>query len=711
MPMSLSRGANGAFPAALLRYYAQLITETPIEEIRPSVIGHTIVRREPVGWWPRWCRGTTRRRCRRSSWRPPWPPAARWCSRPPRDRAGRPGVRRGGPGVRAAARCAQHRAGRRGGRRTPGVPSRGGQGQLHRVDRGGPGHRRGVRAAVAPGDPRTGRQVGGDHPRRRRPGRDHEGTAVGLVRQQRPDLLPQLPDPGSAVPLRRCGGRPGRPGGRHEGRRPIGPGHRHRSAGQRPPARAGARLHRSRTQQRRQTRCGGSVPADQPRGWFVAPTVFADVHNSDRIAQEEIFGPVLAVIPYDGDAEAIALANDSEFGLAGTVWSGDDDRATEVAREIRTGTVGINDYQLDFRAPFGGLRPAASAGNWDRRAWRRSSASSPSTGRGRPTAEFGRPATDYGVPMQPTPLTQPPPPPGPPPPLPTPGIEPLPPPGPPPPVGPPGISPPPPPGPPRRSVHPVPRRRRPPGRRRRSPRPASRCRRSPDWWWASPPPMTWWTSWWTSSRCCSRSIRRCSRSRPPARASRRRRQSSSWFWTQFWTQMASDPSLSTRQHFALPAIRPEKPSPGWHCMCPARATIRWVAAPVARRTRAESLVKVGHNVRIRDPRGVAATVRRQSLPPTSPAGLNYRHKVPVARFLLIVTLSAAACSTAPPPVRAEHLSKESFGGAWPFTPAAGTLTCHMSKGGSITFTPTEAAPRTPWTRPPTSGRPRRAGTR
>ena len=101
---------------------------------------------------------------------------------------------------------------------------------------------------------------------------------------------------------------------------------------------------------------GGSVPADQPRGWFVAPTVFADVHNSDRIAQEEIFGPVLAVIPYDGDADAIALANDSEFGLAGTVWSGDDDRATEVAREIRTGTVGINDYQLDFRAPFGGVK-------------------------------------------------------------------------------------------------------------------------------------------------------------------------------------------------------------------------------------------------------------------------------------------------------------------------------------------------------------------
>jgi len=101
---------------------------------------------------------------------------------------------------------------------------------------------------------------------------------------------------------------------------------------------------------------GGGVPRDQPRGWFVSPTVFADVDNSDRIAQEEIFGPVLAVIPYDGDDQAVALANDSEFGLAGTVWSTDTSRATQVAREVRTGTVGINDYQLDIGAPFGGVK-------------------------------------------------------------------------------------------------------------------------------------------------------------------------------------------------------------------------------------------------------------------------------------------------------------------------------------------------------------------
>jgi len=101
---------------------------------------------------------------------------------------------------------------------------------------------------------------------------------------------------------------------------------------------------------------GGGVPKNQPRGWFVSPTVFADVDNSDRIAQEEIFGPVLAVIPYDSDEQAIALANDSEFGLAGTVWSTDTDRATEVAREIHTGTIGINDYQLDMGAPFCGVK-------------------------------------------------------------------------------------------------------------------------------------------------------------------------------------------------------------------------------------------------------------------------------------------------------------------------------------------------------------------
>jgi acyl-CoA reductase-like NAD-dependent aldehyde dehydrogenase len=101
---------------------------------------------------------------------------------------------------------------------------------------------------------------------------------------------------------------------------------------------------------------GGAVPADQPHGWFVSPTVFADVDNSSRIAQEEVFGPVLAVIPYDTEEQAVAIANDSEFGLGGTVWTTDADRGTEIARRVHTGSIGVNDYQLDVAAPFGGVK-------------------------------------------------------------------------------------------------------------------------------------------------------------------------------------------------------------------------------------------------------------------------------------------------------------------------------------------------------------------
>ncbi|ODR01132.1 aldehyde dehydrogenase [Mycobacterium intermedium] len=101
---------------------------------------------------------------------------------------------------------------------------------------------------------------------------------------------------------------------------------------------------------------GGGVPADCRRGWYVAPTVFADVPNSARIARDEIFGPVLTVIPYESDREAIDIANDSEFGLAGSVWSSDEARATQLARAVHTGTIGINMYQPDLGAPFGGIK-------------------------------------------------------------------------------------------------------------------------------------------------------------------------------------------------------------------------------------------------------------------------------------------------------------------------------------------------------------------
>jgi aldehyde dehydrogenase (NAD+) len=101
---------------------------------------------------------------------------------------------------------------------------------------------------------------------------------------------------------------------------------------------------------------GGGRPPELDRGWFVQPTIFADIDNSDTIAREEIFGPVLAVIPYDGVDQAVAIANDSEFGLGGSVWSRDIERANDVARRVQTGSIGINHYMLDPAAPFGGVK-------------------------------------------------------------------------------------------------------------------------------------------------------------------------------------------------------------------------------------------------------------------------------------------------------------------------------------------------------------------
>lgn len=101
---------------------------------------------------------------------------------------------------------------------------------------------------------------------------------------------------------------------------------------------------------------GGGRPAGQPKGWFVEPTLFADVENGMTIAREEIFGPVLAVIPYEDEADAVRLANDSEYGLSGTVWTADVARGLEVARGVRTGTYTVNGFSMAFNAPFGGFK-------------------------------------------------------------------------------------------------------------------------------------------------------------------------------------------------------------------------------------------------------------------------------------------------------------------------------------------------------------------
>jgi aldehyde dehydrogenase (NAD+)/betaine-aldehyde dehydrogenase len=101
---------------------------------------------------------------------------------------------------------------------------------------------------------------------------------------------------------------------------------------------------------------GAEAPDGLDTGYYVRPTVFSDVTPDMTIAQEEIFGPVLAIIPYDDEEDAVRIANDSQYGLAGGVWSGDEERAKAVARRIRTGQVEINGGAFNPLAPFGGFK-------------------------------------------------------------------------------------------------------------------------------------------------------------------------------------------------------------------------------------------------------------------------------------------------------------------------------------------------------------------
>jgi acyl-CoA reductase-like NAD-dependent aldehyde dehydrogenase len=102
---------------------------------------------------------------------------------------------------------------------------------------------------------------------------------------------------------------------------------------------------------------GSEMPGALDRGWYVQPTLFAAADNTMCVAREEIFGPVITVIPYRDEDDAVAIANDSDYGLAGSVWTADTDRGLAIAGRIRTGTVGINQgYTMDPFAPFGGVK-------------------------------------------------------------------------------------------------------------------------------------------------------------------------------------------------------------------------------------------------------------------------------------------------------------------------------------------------------------------
>ena len=357
MPMRLSRGANGLFPAALLGYYAKLITETPVEEIRPSKTGHTIVRREPVGV----VAATV-----------PWnyPQALAAFKLAPALAAGCTVVLKASPETALDALVFAEAAAE------AGIPA----GVLNVVPGGAAAGEHlvshtGVDKVSFTGSTAVGRIIGEVCGRLLRPVTLELGGKSAAIILDDADLDATMKGLKSVSLINNgqtcfLGSRILAPRSRYgevvdaladlvnglivgnplDLATDIGPvvssRQRERVLGYIADGkRSGARLV-----------AGGDVPSGQPRGWFVEPTVFADVDNSARIAQEEIFGPVLAVIPYDSDEQAVALANDSEFGLAGTVWSTDTDRATEVAREIHTGTVGVNDYQLDMGAPFGGVK-------------------------------------------------------------------------------------------------------------------------------------------------------------------------------------------------------------------------------------------------------------------------------------------------------------------------------------------------------------------
>jgi len=109
---------------------------------------------------------------------------------------------------------------------------------------------------------------------------------------------------------------------------------------------------------------GPGKPAGLEKGYFVKPTVFSNVRNDMTIAREEIFGPVLSILPYEDEAEAIRIANDTVYGLSGYVSSGDPKRALRVAAKLRTGNVHLNGAGADFSAPFGGYKQSGTGREW-----------------------------------------------------------------------------------------------------------------------------------------------------------------------------------------------------------------------------------------------------------------------------------------------------------------------------------------------------------
>jgi aldehyde dehydrogenase (NAD+) len=107
--------------------------------------------------------------------------------------------------------------------------------------------------------------------------------------------------------------------------------------------------------------CGGAgKPGGFDTGYYVRPTIFADVSNDMPIAREEVFGPVLAIIPFDSEDQAIQIANDTAYGLAAYIQTGDNERAERVAAKLRAGAVHVNGGGMEYGSPFGGYRQSGN---------------------------------------------------------------------------------------------------------------------------------------------------------------------------------------------------------------------------------------------------------------------------------------------------------------------------------------------------------------
>ena len=260
-----------------------------------------------------------------------------------------------GPSRRRLQPRHRHRPDRRRGDRRP--PRRR-HGLLHRLD-----PRRSPRFRARLGDGEAGRdgarwQVAERDPRRRRPEQGRARRSRQVLPQLGPDL--QRPDPDARAAREAGRSRADRHRRRRRASPPATPSRtRPGSARSSPrPSASGcaATSRRARPRERSCSPAAPTAPEGLDKGYFVRPTVFSEVTPEMTIAQEEIFGPVLAIQPYDGEDDAVRIANDTDYGLAGGVWSADQERAIAVAKKIRTGQIEINGGAFNPLAPFGGYK-------------------------------------------------------------------------------------------------------------------------------------------------------------------------------------------------------------------------------------------------------------------------------------------------------------------------------------------------------------------